>query len=146
VILKVSFRRFCEKKAATKRHGLLGLRISGSIHVSLSFGVSRSLQTNSVASKRAVQNTSFRPKLLTPHVSSAAEKSAYLPRPSPSPNWHSLLHLHLPLQVSAVILNAVKDPEEFHPAQPPGPFQAILSRRHCCCFAVAISSSSSSPT
>jgi hypothetical protein len=54
---------------------------------------------------------------------------------------HLLLHPHLPLQVSAVILNAVKDPEEFHPPQPPASFQPILSRRNCCCFTVAIASS-----
>jgi hypothetical protein len=52
------------------------------------------------------------------------------------------LHPHLPLQVTAVILNAVKDPEEFHPPQPPGSFQPILSRRDWCCFTVAIASSS----
>jgi hypothetical protein len=51
------------------------------------------------------------------------------------------LHPHLPLQGTAVILNAVKDPEEFPPPQLPGSFQPILSRRHCCCFTVAIASS-----
>jgi hypothetical protein len=45
---------------------------------------------------------------------------------SQAPTAHLPLHLHLPLQVSAVILNAVKDPEEFHPPQPLEPFQAIL--------------------
>jgi hypothetical protein len=35
----------------------------------------------------------------------------------------------LPLQVSAVILNAVKDPEEFNSPQPLGPFNPNLIRR-----------------
>jgi hypothetical protein len=49
-----------------------------------------------------------------------------LPCPSrAAPTAH--LHLHLPLQVSAVILNAVKDPEEFHSLQSLGPFRTIVT-------------------
>jgi hypothetical protein len=47
-------------------------------------------------------------------VSSAVKKSASLSSPSRSPNRALAVALHLPLQVFAVILNAVKDPEEFH--------------------------------
>jgi hypothetical protein len=52
------------------------------------------------------QTSSFRPKLLTPSVSSAVEKSAVA--------FHQRRFLLLPLLVSAVILSAAKDPEDLH--------------------------------
>jgi hypothetical protein len=50
------------------------------------------------------------------------EKIRFSTHPSPSPNTH----LHLLLQVPAVILNAVKEPEEFHSPQQFKPFHPNL--------------------
>jgi hypothetical protein len=60
-----------------------------------------------------VQEPSFRPKLLTFFVSSEVEKSASLPS-HPHPNRAATVAFASAVAAFSVILNAVKDPEEFH--------------------------------
>jgi hypothetical protein len=71
------------------------------------------------------KDLSFRPKQFTVHRELRSGEICFSTSTFPSNLNRSpaiTAHLHLLLQVPPVILNAVKDPEEFHSPQTLGPF------------------------